>query len=123
MARSIFALPVSVEQVAAVTKQMSPADQQRLLNLAPELRQTAMQVPSRTVNEARAAIERVRAEIMRALGDQPIPPTLPFLGDLTLGQYLDFPDEDRARLREELAEIDMDGLDELDVRPDALPAR
>ena len=68
-------------------------------------------------------LERVRAEIMRALGDQPIPPTLPFLGDLTLGQYLDFPDEDRARLWEELAEIDMDGLDELDVRPDALPAR
>ena len=38
MAESVFALPVSVEQVAAVIKQMSQADQRHLLELVPNLR-------------------------------------------------------------------------------------
>ncbi len=34
-----FALPVSIEQVAVVIKQMSRSDRERLLDLIPELRQ------------------------------------------------------------------------------------
>jgi len=122
MTGSVFALPVSVEQVAAVIKQMSPNDQRRLLDLVPELRQTDTQVPPRTVDEARAAVERVRAEVMQALGGQLLSPTEPFLGDLTLAQYLDLPDRDRARLWDEWAEVDLERLEELDVRPDAVSA-
>ena len=51
---SIFALPVSVEQVATVIKQMSPADRQRLLALVPELQRAVKEEPARTVEEARA---------------------------------------------------------------------
>lgn len=122
MTGSVFALPVSVEQVAAVIKQMSPTDRQRLLSLVPELHQAAMQVTRRTVEEARDAAERVRAEVMQALGGQFLSPTEPFMGDLTLGQYLDLPDEDRARLWDEWAGVDLEELEELDVRTDAVPA-
>ncbi|MFQ5595917.1 MAG: hypothetical protein ACE5HA_17375 [Anaerolineae bacterium] len=123
MDESVFALPVSVEQVAAVIKQMSPTDQRRLLDLVPDLRQVVTQAAPRTVDEARAAVERVRAEVMQALSGQSLSPTELFLGDLTLGQYLNLSDEDRARLWDEWAEVDLEGLEELDVRPDAVPAR
>ena len=69
MAGPISALPVSVEQVAAVIKQMHSADRQRLLDLVPELRQAVMSAPSRTVDEAReaiATIQRDRAVMRRA---------------------------------------------------------
>lgn len=120
MARSVFALPVSVEQVAAVIKQMSPSDRRRLLDLVPELRQTATQPQARTVDEARAAVNHVRQEVVEALGSQLLPPAEPFLDGMTLRQYLDLPDEDRARLWEEWGEVDIEELEELDVQPDAL---
>ncbi|MFQ6041711.1 MAG: hypothetical protein ACE5PV_12710 [Candidatus Poribacteria bacterium] len=42
MAESVFALPVNLEQIAALIKRMSPDDRQRLLKLVPELRQEAV---------------------------------------------------------------------------------
>ncbi len=122
MAGSVFALPVSVEQVAAVIKQMNPADRQRLLSLVPELRQAAMQATLRTLDEARGAAERVRAEVMQALGGQLLSPTEPFIGDFTLDQYLDLPDEDRARLWDEWTQVDLEELEELDVQLDTVSA-
>lgn len=122
MAGSVFALPVSVEQVAAVIKQMNTADRQRLLKLVPELRQAAMQVLPRTMVEVRDAVERIRAEVTQALDGQSLSPAEPFIGDLTLGQYLELPDEDRARLWEDWAGVDLEELEELDVRSDAVPA-
>jgi hypothetical protein len=59
---------------------------------------------------------------MQALSGQLLSPAEPFLGDLTLGQYMELPDEDRARLWDEWAEIDLEKLKELDVRPDAVSA-
>jgi len=115
MTRSVFALPVSVEQIAAAIKQMNPTDRQRLLSLVPELRQAAMQTPPRTLDEARDTSERVRAEVMQALEGQLLSPAEPFIGDFTLGQYLDLPDEERARLWNEWAEVDLEALEELDV--------
>ena len=121
MSQTVFALPVSVEQLATAIRQMSPADRQRLLTLVPELRQEATQLPPRTLDEARAAVERVQAEVLQALGGQLLSTDEPFLGDLTLGQYLDLPDEERARLWETWADVDMHELEERDVRPDAAP--
>ena len=45
MSQAVFALPVSVEQLATAIRQMSAADRQRLLILVPELRQEATQLP------------------------------------------------------------------------------
>jgi len=122
MSRAVWPMPVSVEQIAVVVQRMSPEERRRLLELAPELRQTATQAASRTPGEIHAAVERVRVEVMQTLGGQLLSPTEPFLGDLTLGQYMDLPDEDRARLWDEWAGIDLEELEELDVRPDAVSA-
>lgn len=99
---SIFALPVSVEQVATVIKQMSPADRQRLLALVPELQRTAQEEPARTVEEARAAVEEVRAEVLQALGGKPLSPEEPFLDDLARA-VPGLSDETRARLWDQWA--------------------
>jgi hypothetical protein len=53
MARAVLALPISLEQLAAMIRQMNAADRQRLLALAPELRQDALQLPPHTSNPAR----------------------------------------------------------------------
>jgi hypothetical protein len=123
MSTSVFALPISLEQLATVIRYMTPADRQRLLDLVPELRQEATQVPPRTLDEAQAAIERVREKVTRALAGKLLLPNEPFVGDLTLGQYLNLPDEARARLWEAWADGDLHQLEERDVRPDAVSAR
>ena len=122
MSKSVLALPVSIEQLAVAIRRMSPADQQRLLELVPELRRAAKQPPPRTLDEARVSVERVRAEVAQAFAAQRLSPDEPFVGDLTLGQYLDLPDEARARLWNAWTDVDLDGIEERDVRPDALPA-
>lgn len=122
MSRAVWPMPVSVEQIAVVVQRMSPEERRRLVELAPELRQATTQAPSRTPGEIHAAVERVRVEVMQALSGQLLSPAELFLGNLTLGQYMDLPDEDRARLWDEWAEIDLEELEELDVRPDAVLA-
>jgi hypothetical protein len=123
MTTSVFALPISIEQLATVIRHMTPADRQRLLDLVPELRQEATRVPPRTPDEAQAAIERVREKVIQALDGQLLAPDEPFVGELTLGQYLNLPDEARARLWESWADGDLHQLEERDVRPDAVAAR
>ena len=123
MTTSVFALPISIEQLATVIRHMTPVDRQRLLDLVPELRQEATRVPPRTPDEAQAAIERVREKVTQALAEQLLAPDEPFVGDLTLGQYLNLPDEARARLWEAWADGNLHQLEERGVRPDAVPAR
>ena len=64
MVRSVLAFPISIEQLVAMIRQMNAADRQRLLALAPELRQDALQLPPHTSDTARAAVERIRAEVL-----------------------------------------------------------
>jgi hypothetical protein len=123
MTTSVFTLPISIEQLATVIRHMTPVDRQRLLDLVPELRQEATRVPPRTPDEAQAAIERVREKVTQTLAGQLLAPDEPFVGDLTLGQYLNLPDEARARLWEAWADGNLHQLEERDVRPDAVPAR
>ena len=123
MTTSVFTLPISIEQLATVIRHMTPVDRQRLLDLVPELRQEATRVLPRTPDEAQVAIERVREKVTQALAGQLLAPDEPFIGDLTLGQYLNLPDEERARLWEAWADGDVHQLEERDVRPDAVPAR
>jgi len=123
MARSVLALPISIEQLAAVIRQMNVADRQRLLALAPELRQDALQLPPHTPDSAQVAVERLRAEVLQALQGQRLSPNEPFLEGLTLGEYLALPDVERKRLWAAWTEVALDHLEEKDVRPDATPAR
>ena len=66
-------------------------------------------------------LQRVRTP--RALGGQLLSLGEPFLGELTLGQYLELPDDERSQLWDVWAEIETEELEELDVHPDAMPTR
>ena len=123
MAKSVLALPISIEPLAAVIRQMNAADRQRLLALAPELRQDALQLPPHTPDKAQEAVERLQAEILQALQGQRLSPDEPFLEGLTLGAYLALPDAERARLWAAWTEVDLDHIEEKDVQPDAAPVR
>lgn len=122
MAESIFALPVSLGQVAVLIKQMHPADRRQLLQLVPELRQEAMQTQE-MLDDARETVEILRQELLLELGGQPLSTDEPFLGDFTLGEYLSLPEAERAKLWDEWSEIDLEALEELEVQPNAVPAR
>jgi hypothetical protein len=116
-------LPVSVEQVALVVRQMSRADRERLLDLVPDLHQSARQAGPLRRDDRSAAVERVRAEVTQAMAGRLLSLDEPFLGELTLGQYLQLPDVERGRLWDDWGQVDLEELEELDVRPDAVLAR
>lgn len=119
----IFPLPVSLEQIGSVIRRMSREEQRRLLNLAPDLRKVALQVPNRTESQAREAVLRLQEEIRAELGGELLSPEEPFLGNMTLGEYLALPEEEKQTLWESWADTDLMELDEREVTPDALFAR
>jgi len=118
MADVLFALPVSVEQIALVIKQMNPSDRQRLLDLAPELRDAVIQATSRTLDEAQANVTQLQTEVKQALAGQHLSSETPFLGDLTLGQYLDLPENERSQLWEDWTKLELEELEESDIKID-----
>ncbi len=123
MTQTVFALPVSVEQVAAVIKQMPPTDRRRLLELVLKLYEVPPPSAPRTLAEASASAELTRAEVKQALAGQPVVATDPFVGNLTLEQYLNLPDEERTRLWELPAGATLMEAEEREVKPDAVLAR
>ncbi len=56
------------------------------------------------------------------MNNQTLSPDEPFMGGLTLGQYQALPDEERGKLWDEWADMDLMELEEHEVNPDALPA-
>ncbi len=122
MGTNVFTLPVSLEQVAALIKRMRPQDRQQLLTMVPELEADAIQ-RKKLLDDARQTVEQLRQELLEEFGGQPLSPDEPFLGELTLGQYLDLPEAERAKLWDEWGAIDLEELEELEVRLDAVSAR
>jgi hypothetical protein len=115
MANSVVALPVSVEQVAAAIRQMKLAERKRLIELVPEFRQELTETLPRSLEQARASVERLRVEVHQALAGINLSPNEPFLGNLTIGQYFDLPDDKRAQLWDEWAGVDLAEADEREV--------
>jgi hypothetical protein len=123
MLEKVPALPVTVEQIAIAVRQMTRADQQHLLDLVPDLRRLTRQSSIRTVAEASDNVAAFRAEALTALGDQQLSPEEPFLDGLTLGQYDALPDNEKANLWDRLTQVNLMEMNEIEVGPDALPAR
>ena len=130
MAETVFALPVSIEQIAALIKRMSPDDRQRLFQLVPELRQEAMRPvlargegTKRTLDDARKTVQQLQQEVVPTLGELLLSPDEPFLEGLTLGEYLELPEAEQSKLWDKWGEISLEELEEVEVRPDAVPAR
>jgi len=122
MSNTVVSMPVAIEQIAVVLRNMSPEDRKRLLELVPELRHELPFQPQRTVSQAQASVEAIRQELISGLEGQPLSDEEPFLGDLTLGEYLALPDIRRAQLWDEWSETANLSWEEIDVRSDALPA-
>lgn len=131
---------ITVEEVADIIKRWGQTEWQRLLDLVPglgEMAQSKNQVALnglakdaipprrvRTLEEAEASVEALRAQILADPNYKPIPRDTPFLGGFTLGEYFALPDEEQARIWDEAeAEFDWDELEEVEVSPDVLLAR
>jgi hypothetical protein len=76
------------------------------MELVPELRQETTEALPRTLEQARASVELLRAEVQQALPGTNLSPDEPFLENLTLGQYLDLPDDKRAQFWDERAGVE-----------------
>ena len=122
MSTSTLTFQVSIEQIAEAIRQMSQTEIQRLLDLVPKLRSPSVAKPrrTRTREEAQASVEALWAEITADPNYRPLTGNEPFLGGVTLDQYLALPDKEQARIWDEAAEIDMYDLEEREVRPDAI---
>lgn len=126
MQSAIVPMPVTIEQVAVVVRNMSRKDRQRLLELVPQLRETpgAPLVPLAVqATQAPAAVEQLRQEILAALDGRLLAADEPFLDSLALSDYLDLPDAERAHLWDKWTATASRSWEEVDVHPDALPAR
>ena len=66
---------------------------------------------------------KLRQELFAAMRDQPFPGDEPFLGDVTLNEYLDLSDKEQARLWDEETTLDIMDLEEREIPDHALPAR
>jgi hypothetical protein len=122
MSISVTALPVTVQQVAIAVNQMSPADQEELLNLVPALRRMAIQPHARTLSAAAANVETLREAVLSALDGRWLAPDQPFVAGMTVAEYGSLPDEQRSKLWDDWAQVDLMVLEELEVSPDALSA-
>lgn len=122
MKANVFTLPVSLEQIAALIKRLHPQDQQRLLAMVPELAAEAMK-QKRLLDEAAQTVEQLKQDLFTELGGQPLSSDEPFLDGFTLEQYLELSEAERAKLWDEWSEVALEDIEEVEVRPDALPAR
>ena len=118
MPANVFTLPVSLEQVAALIKRMRPQDRQQLLAMVPELAIDAIQ--QKQFDDAVQAVDQLTQELLVELEGQPLSLDEPFLEGLTLGQYLELSDAEREKLWDEWSDIELEDIEELEVRPDAL---
>ncbi|MYA70453.1 hypothetical protein F4009_18830 [Candidatus Poribacteria bacterium] len=122
MQTNIFTLPVSLEQVAALIKRMHPEDRQQLLAMVPELAIDAVK-QKKLIDEANQTVEQLKEDLLAELGGEPLSSDEPFLDGFTLGQYLELSETERAKLWDEWSEVALEDIEEVEVHPNALPAR
>jgi len=99
---------------------MSPEERRRLVELVPELR--GMLAPVRTLAQARESARVLREEMLERSGGELLRADEAFLGGLTLEEYWELSDRERARLWAEWDEEDWDAAEEVNVLLDAVPA-
>ena len=122
MQTNIFTLPVSLEQVAALIKRMHPEDRQRLLAMVPELTAEAIK-QEKLLDEANRTVAELKQELLVELGGEPLSSDEPFLDGLTLGQYLELSEAERAKLWDKWSEVALEDIEEVEAPPNALPAQ
>jgi len=118
---------ISVERMAHIIREMSTEEKRYLVYLVPELREVEpLKPPEPPLRPSKEFLEQLRQEILEARGGVPPSDEDPFIGRLTVGEYLALSDEEQEKLWDELyvkasAELDKEDY-EHPVKPDALIA-
>lgn len=118
---------ISVERIARIIREMSAKEKGHLVYLVPELREVEpLKPPELPLRPSAEFLEQLRQEILGARGGAPPSDEDPFIGGLTVGEYLALSDEEQEKLWDELyaqasAELDKENY-EHPVKPDALIA-
>jgi hypothetical protein len=123
MSNTIVSMPVAIEQIAAVLRNIGRDERRRLLDLVPEFREELCEQPGRTESQAQDSAETIRQMLITGLGDELLSNEEPFVGDLTLREYQALPDAAPALFWDRWVETPALPWTEIDVPPDALPAR
>lgn len=121
MQANICTLPVSLEQVAAVIKQMRPQDRQQLLAMVPELATDAIK-RKKLLDDAAQVVDQLKQELLAELDGRTLSSDESFLDGFTLGQYLELSEAEREKIWDEWSEDALEDLEEVEVQPNALPA-
>lgn len=121
MQKNIFTLPVSLEQVAALIKRMHPQDRQRLLAMVPELTAEAIK-QKRLLDEVNQTVDQLKEDLLSEFGGQPLSSDEPFLDGLTLAEYFELSEAERAELWDKWSEAALEDIEEVEVHPNALLA-
>jgi hypothetical protein len=118
---------ISIERVAHIIREMSAEEKGYLVYLVPELREVEpLKPPEQPLRPSEEFLEQLRQEILEARDGVPPSDEDPFIGGLTVGEYLGLSDEEQEELWDELyakasAELDEENY-EHPVKPDALIA-
>ena len=118
---------ISIGRVARIIREMSAEEKGYLVYLVPELREVEpLKPPEQPLRPSAEFLEQLREKILKARGGVPPSDEDPFIGGLTVGEYLALSDEEQEELWDELyakasAELDEENY-EHPVKPDALIA-
>ncbi|NOX63372.1 MAG: hypothetical protein GXP42_15720 [Chloroflexi bacterium] len=100
MNATVVSLPITLEQIAEAVRRLSPKDRQRLFEMVFEAEKTE---PATSILDVDDAVKAVQDRLKESLDKWPLSPEEPFVDGLSLGEYLDLPDEERERLWREWA--------------------
>lgn len=118
---------IPVERAAHIIREMSAEEKGYLVYLVPELREVEpLKPPEPPLRPSAEFLEQLRQEILEARSGVPPSDKDPFIGGLTVGEYLALSDEEQEKLWDEWyakasAELDEENY-EHPVKPDALIA-
>lgn len=90
---------ISVERVARIIREMSAEEKRYLVYLVPELREVEpLKPPEQLLRPSTEFLEKLRQEMLEARGGVPPSNEDPFIGGLTVGEYLALSDEEQEEL-------------------------
>ncbi len=115
----VASIPVRVRQIAKLIRQMDAEERRWLVQLVPELQTT------RITAEQSELYAYFEPRLQRLADAHPMSDADPFIGGLSVSQFFALPEDDQARLWEQVhteAARDLNQR-ELSVRPNARPAR
>jgi hypothetical protein len=113
-----------IDRVAMLVRQMSPAQRERLLDLAPDLRRDVLNRARKQADLADYFEDRMREVLSERFMQSP-PPEEEFLGPYTLDEFCALPEDEQVRLWDQAHAQAWEELSDIEypTRSDAVSAR